>query len=321
MLRIFKNTCSRCKKEYELKENESLKYFHCENCLGKILSESVRKENRFVAFLDILGYRTLIERHIDNIEYIYILNHLLNRIKNPHKHEMKYYKLTNRDIQLLSDSLIITAKMEENNVLKLIQSLSWLQLFLLVKGIIIRGGVSLGKHVETDLIMMSQALVEAYDLEQKADYPRIVISKKILSEIQNIKKWDIQNNGFVSPEDFINKYLIKDGEIYYINYLYFLMEKKNIHYLTIVLDSHKDALERYYVIEKGNNSPDKIIRKIQWMINYHNEFVKQNIPINNKSIKEFDEDINQFLIVINEISKPDLSTTPFYEFSLDFPFF
>lgn len=320
MLKIIKNTCSHCKQEYEFKENESLRINHCENCIKEIIGDSVRKENRFVAFLDILGYRSLIDRHIDNIEYIYILNHILNGIKNPHKHEMKYYKLTNCYIQLLSDSLVITAKMEENNVIKLIQSLSWLQLYLLVKGIVIRGGVSLGKHVETNLIMMSQALVEAYDHEQIADYPRIVISKRILSEIQNVKKWDSQNYGFTSSEDFINKYLIKDGCIYYINYLYFLMEKKNIHNLIDVLDSHKDALEWYYVIEKRNNSPDKIIRKIQWMINYHNEFVKQNIPIYNKS-KKFDEDINHFLIDTNKISKPNLSTTPFYEFSLDFPFF
>lgn len=134
----------------------------------------IKYDDRIVAFIDVLGFSNLV--YSDKLEPI---SHYYAMILTDFKEAAikKKFKFL-----MISDSIVVHAPQTQDGFFAVIRALSSLQHRLLLKGILIRGGVSFGKLYvnETDNIIVGAGLINAYNLEKKAIYPRIVIDRNII---------------------------------------------------------------------------------------------------------------------------------------------
>lgn len=83
-----------------------------------------------------------------------------------------------------------------------------LQCSLFYKGIVIRGGISIGDLFIEGNKIFGPALIRAYKLEKKAIYPRIVVDKEIFDKKLNHKFKDF----------FSQLHFKQEADFYYLNY-------------------------------------------------------------------------------------------------------
>lgn len=176
-------------------------------------------EEYFVAFLDILGFKTLLkEMKCDEIYSIFEILHKQTssrRIQNGV--EIKAYKEIKHVI--LSDSVIVYIKKDiEDAFATLINICDQLQYSLANrdKPILLRGAISVGElfsDSENDIIY-GNGLTSAYLLENNlAKYPRIIFTGNVLEEgLKNTKYMIAYMQGLWKP------YEEDDDSLYYINY-------------------------------------------------------------------------------------------------------
>lgn len=131
-------------------------------------------EDKIVAFIDVLGFSNLV--YSDKIEPIshYYEMILTDFKKAASKNELKFL--------MISDSIVVHAPSEKRELLVVLKVLNDLQHRLLLKGILIRGGISYGKLYVNDAenIIVGTGLINAYKLEGKAVYPRIIIDRNFI---------------------------------------------------------------------------------------------------------------------------------------------
>lgn len=166
----------------------------------------LKYERRLIAFIDILGFKEIVkqsETDTSKIELIYSVLEYLKNWEKAEKWDLKFveieesaqYKgLDNFDLRrktnvtTFSDSIVVSVKVDDNvneMASTLIVNLSYIGTVLLEKGILIRGGLTIGNiiHIENGTVF-GQGLIDAYMLETRsAKYPRIVLSDKLLSEL------------------------------------------------------------------------------------------------------------------------------------------
>lgn len=150
----------------------------------------------YIAFLDILGYKNLLEHDINNgtqifktkmIEAFRVLDNV-NQAKFAHK--------------VISDSIFISCS-DREAAPELMEILRNVFVAFLEKGLLIRGGVSYGEHFENRTITYSPALTKAYLLESAiAEFPRIMVDQNIVDMFQGLKE---------------NSDVLKSGKNWYLN--------------------------------------------------------------------------------------------------------
>ena len=140
-------------------------------------------EDRIVAFIDILGFSNIIKATINSQEE---LNNLGSGLSYIHK----YFNLVRADyedpsilnLSQFSDSIVISVSMKHSLEMTVIfKHLKLIQINLLYKGILLRGGIVKGKLIHNDDLLLGPGMINAYNLESKcALHPRIVIDPKVL---------------------------------------------------------------------------------------------------------------------------------------------
>lgn len=182
-------------------------------------------ESHFVAFLDILGFKSLITQN--SCDEIYpIFNELRNKSKttlNLNGVQIKAFDDIHHTI--LSDSIIIFIKADIDDAFgALINVCCKLQTSLANRNnpILLRGGIAKGNLFYENDIIYGDGLTKAYLLESKlAKYPRIIFSGETLQEgVENTKYMFTEIEGM-----FIHDYKKDIDSIYYINYLPSLLGK------------------------------------------------------------------------------------------------
>lgn len=160
-----------------------------------------------VAFIDILGFKEIVkksERNPRQLKTIYESLGFLKKREVPSNWNLQLIEieedaqkrgLFNFDIisrthsTAFSDSIVVSVFVSDENIntslSTLIANLSFVGSKLIMDGIIIRGGITIGKiiHSETGIVF-GQGLIEAYQLETRsAKYPRIILSDSLISKL------------------------------------------------------------------------------------------------------------------------------------------
>ncbi len=156
----------------------------------------------FVAFLDILGYSDMVKSDLEGPagEEKYF-----QKLLDLHK-ETNGIKYENLEFTLIqfSDSIIISSPYNINTFHSFTKLIAEYQLKLLLNGILIRGGVTFGKHFFKDDFLFSSALIDAYSIESKlARYPRVIVSNDLFELLSS-------NNDSLEFIAFDNNYKIID---------------------------------------------------------------------------------------------------------------
>ena len=165
-------------------------------------------ENRIVAFIDILGFKSLIESSEKDIATLATIMKALEFLKGKEKskewnldlieiEESAQLKFTETfDISqkmnciCFSDSIVVSIIANSNEEINkafstLVTNIALMGSILAETGVWIRGAISYGKLIHRkDGTIFGQALIDAYNLEtQNAIYPRIIISDKLLGKL------------------------------------------------------------------------------------------------------------------------------------------
>jgi|TARA_R100000479_G_scaffold70100_3_gene33891 hypothetical protein len=237
-------------------------------------------ENRIVLFLDILGFKNIIEKTIDKEEDIeknisslysnlkYIKTFLIERLKSESMFNERNYSLK---VTQFSDSVIISFINDDNTtLLNLIRSIQELIIKLTNEGILCRGAISYGKLIHDNRVIFGPALNDAYETETKAAiYPRVILDKSLIELGKKRQKELFETEG-INTEDLIYGYLSHDSDDkFYIDY--FPKDIWSYKYITKI-EPYLSNLRQIIIYGLRNKKPD-LKSKYGWMKNKYNKML------------------------------------------------
>ncbi len=135
----------------------------------------MKYKEKIVAFIDILGFKRLIndESKFDDIGAILKLPYFMGQ-----DNIVKMMKLKGVMMTSISDSLVFSIGLKEHGAMNKITKLlsAFTQILLSQYGLLLRGGIAVGKLYHDSDVVYGPGLVKAYELENKFSiYPRIII--------------------------------------------------------------------------------------------------------------------------------------------------
>ncbi len=166
-------------------------------------NRKIKYEERLVAFIDILGFKEIVKQSENDISKVELIYSVLDYLKNwevPNKWDLRYVEIeedaqkrgvenfdirSKTNITAFSDSIVVSVKIDNdvNEMFStLIVNLAYISAILLEKGILFRGGLTIGNiiHQENGTVF-GQGLIDSYKLESNnAKFPRIILSDKLL---------------------------------------------------------------------------------------------------------------------------------------------
>lgn len=136
-------------------------------------------EQRLILFLDILGFREIIDSTVykpDALRRVLSAIDEIAEFQEPNVHESKR-------VSQFSDSIVVSfAISEESAVFWLVNDLALTIINLVGAGFLVRGGVTVGSLIHTDRYLVGPGLVKAYEIESTlAVNPRVIFDRKILA--------------------------------------------------------------------------------------------------------------------------------------------
>lgn len=232
------------------------------------MKNKIKYENRYVLFLDILGFKKLIKDTETDLNQSKV-NDLYYALSIIQKFSLGEPFIPRNTTQF-SDSIVIS--FNDDNKLELIylfDEIIGLLMEMIGKKIIFRGAISYGKFFHDNKILFGPALVEAYETETKAAiYPRVILDKSI---IRIFKETETINNRF--PLNYIDQFLKVDfDDNYYIDYFEYPLTK------TGNLKEYIEYMEQLRMLihtENGNAKTTDIKIKYGWMKNKFNDALKK----------------------------------------------
>ena len=180
-------------------------------------------EDRIICFLDILGFGSHISSSVDKgdgdkTEKIKEIAGVFTSIR-------EYLNIDcpddrqGKEITQFSDSVVISfPAYSESGVFDALLEILWVQISLVQKGYLCRGGVTRGRLIHTPTLLFGPAMVEAYTLESKAAlYPRVILDDEIINTgVAAHATHHSPNHELQSIRNLLERDL--DG-MYYINYI------------------------------------------------------------------------------------------------------
>lgn len=231
-------------------------------------------ENRYVAFLDILGFKNMVCQSVNEQKKFDVINMALNYASSVQREnyegQIPMAEL-GKQVSVFSDSTVISYEMiRPGSGFLVLMDLIYICNDLLGLGLPVRGGVTVGALIHDNNKCFGPAMVEAYNMESKvAIYPRILIDPKII-------EYDLQyrgeNNTVEFEEACITSLIKKDERDNYIclDYLSQYNEFNDIDtyysYLCCVRKFIITSLSLYKV-------DTKILSKYEWMKDYFNKTI------------------------------------------------
>ncbi len=218
-------------------------------------------EKYIVAYIDLLGVTSKIKD--PNHEKI-----SMNKLHNLYTFSIDLTRKIaisgNKDIifKIFSDNIIIAKKITEATIkddiyclfscvghfqeLAASDSVGWL----------LRGGITIGDLFIDDVMVWGNALLRAYELEDKiAIYPRVIIDDKVIE--------------YISQEDRTYDFIRYDNDGFaFLNYL------NNCHFVGRMLMEGFEIMKN----EAGSSPSDRVTQKLIW----HKNFVNNELDIKNE---------------------------------------
>ena len=222
----------------------------------EVTSAGQPDDQRYCCFMDILGFKSILN---DFDRAIALYNGMADYIASSKaidaavSKEFDQHLPEKRDpvsMKILSDSIILSSMHWSDVVI----SAQTVQAYLFGKGILVRGGIAFGRHVEfaenLGVAVVSEALSRAYIAESKlAIYPRIIFDISALERMSASARED----------DRPLLTLIRS----------FVVDDLGTWFMEIPFHAHEapEKLLREMYINAGS---EDLMRKIRWLVDYYN---------------------------------------------------
>lgn len=251
--------------------------------MPKQTKRRVEYQKSLVTYLDILGFENLIQTK--SAGYISRVLRLVREAIRPDSEDARLFGI---QYQSFSDLTVVTSAVAATESVPGSSGLVFWELLGLVhaqadlaeKGILLRGGVTIGRIVKSYGLLYGPALVRAYQLEKfSAIFPRIVVDHSVLEEVRINRFIRHPDHDSRTELEYIQELLATDeNDVLFVDYLRAIGSEFSDYadYLKF-LNTHRgvilDGLVRY-------RKKQRIYRKYTWLKKYHNSTVKLSLRRN-----------------------------------------
>ena len=220
-----------------------------------------------------------------------------------------------RTILALSDGLVVTAGLNADALkvstaydllMSLIGEIIMAQAHCALKGIFLRGGVSLGRFYFDNDILLSPALIRAYKLEtERACYPVILITQDAVKELRRLPGIKHYGEGFDPSLSYFLPFKsprqLKGERFFFLDYISYIADPDNHGFHSsadriAAADRSKSPEERNRIFSLSHwksalrslnhhkkmlieayraCSTEKTKAKYRWLMRYHNRTIKR----------------------------------------------
>lgn len=238
-------------------------------------------EDRLIVFLDIMGFKNIVERSANEPNLVAEIKSL-----GEFNHNLQvaaYYNagapfngiIPGLQVTVFSDSIVISCPVVPGNLYYFMLLVASHCLAINRQGFFVRGGITFGKLYHNGNVCFGPAMNRAYFLESEmACYPRILIDAVVFGSLNTFRP---ANNPYEQELQAIHQFSMID-DFYWLQ----------LDYLTPpVLFNNQGEMQimelnniREYLVSNLNSNigNDKIAIKYSWFVDYYNKCVK-NSPI------------------------------------------
>lgn len=223
--------------------------------------------------MDILGFREKIRETEWNSELrLRLLQTLkfITGLKKENDEGPLSIKEFGKEVTVFSDSIVLSYPLHyESCLFYMLIDLIHIQLELLFKGIIFRGGLVIGDVYHDGSIIFGPGMVSAYYLESRfAKYPRIILEKQTIIDAI---KYKARHHSYEQELEYVMSLVKEDNDgFYFVNFLAQYQELDEPEYYYMMLRKVKEII----LFEISRASEDRVLEKYEWIKNYYNETIK-----------------------------------------------
>lgn len=149
---------------------------------------------KYVAFVDILGFSDLVERADQDPDLRKGLADILHIFQTT----CGTIPTLGTRVTQFSDSIVITANRTEQGLRSILSGCEWLTMNLIQYAVLLRGGVAVGRVSHESHILFGIGVNRAYQFEKSGGPPRIGLATEVLVDIEN---YPLFKNSAVSTTD------------------------------------------------------------------------------------------------------------------------
>lgn len=242
-------------------------------------------EERYIAFIDILGFKNIVTNTFNFPEEFNRLDQTLSyleSLKRKNYHDPWGNKWMGMEFTMFSDSIVISYPATGNgNAFHILLELAHLCLDVLNMGYIFRGGVTVGPLVHKGDICYGPAMNNAVNLEKRAKYPRIIIEDNVFKRgiqypgLANTPEQELEYLKYLVMND-TGKFLKGSNPEYILNYLALYNEVDEESMYINLLQKTKSLIINEYNLTLGYETQEmlNIRQKYMWFAGYFNYIVK-----------------------------------------------
>jgi hypothetical protein len=229
-----------------------------------------------VTYLDILGFRELVEkkspnfisRAIRKVKDITVPDDL--KIKRDKENYVNFSDLIVHTIPVLSES---NQHKPRGIVFREIRYMAMVQAVLIEESLLLRGAVTVGDIERSHGVLFGPGLISAYELERDhAQYPRIVVDDRLIEALKSnhLLRRHNYDKEMKALSDCIR--LDDDGVIFidYLGFMHKVLRTSQTSYRRLV-ETHKKLIEENMLKFQGDK---RVLSKYLWLRKYHNAVIR-----------------------------------------------
>lgn len=238
------------------------------------MGKKVSYDLAVISYIDVLGFRNLIDTKTAG-EISRIVRKLKERTQ-PDKEEsqhqgMKFFNFSDTAIRI-TPVINPHSKHGTGNLFFELLALVHVQYLLILEKIIVRGAVTIGEIVKSWGVVYGPGLVSAYEMEQKASNPRIIVDTTVFKHLRTnpalwVHDYAEEHKGVM---DLLRK--DEDGKLF-VDYLRLIegeMDTPEVYYPRF-LRTHADLIAEGLIRHRLDRN---VARKFKWLQKYHNSTVR-----------------------------------------------
>jgi hypothetical protein len=215
---------------------------------------------KYVAFIDMLGFRNLVESADANAEKREDLANVIGIFRTTiGAHETLGTRVTQ-----FSDSLIVSSDRSEVVLHAVLSGCTWLALNLIQHAVLLRGGIAIGGITHEPDVLFGMGINRAYAFDKSGVPPRIAIDQDVALDIQRNAK--LANWGFVTQDHISGESML---------HIFREIEAFDAKPVAggIRWERHAAEIAEIIRLRSSPDQPEEVRRKHVWLAAYWNRVV------------------------------------------------
>ena len=225
---------------------------------NQIPAETTQSEDRYVLFLDLLGFKAQVARAESDPAERQRIREILLMVQDT----VCAYPHADLQLSHFSDCLVYSVPRTAAGLSEILTAIEVLTINLLQYDMLVRGGLAAGWAVHHGPLLYGTAVTEAYELESKDGGPPLTrLSALVLSDVDR----------FGTP---FPKMLLESAGIIFVNYLrqFELYRHQPIWSGKWIMDEPGKRIVDF-VCQRLNSDAGRVLEKAEWFQQYWNQTV------------------------------------------------